>query len=194
MLLSDIGLRANDSLVNPAKAGNGATKPQKWLALMKRSPYFLSLCALFLVVWPIQGQTPTTAPDFTNRGLARQSKGDLNGAIADHTKAIEIDPRDADAYSSLAWLLATSSNALVRNGTKAVEYALKAAELTDWKDPLKLETLAAAYAEKGSFEEAIKWQEKALTFPEYEKEHGLKARERLQFYRDRKSYHEPSPK
>jgi tetratricopeptide (TPR) repeat protein len=40
----------------------------------------------------------TTAVDYYNRGNAEKAKGDLDGAIADYTRAIELDPRSADAY------------------------------------------------------------------------------------------------
>src|SRR5262249_39229291 len=33
------------------------------------------------------------APVYNNRGCAKESKGDLEGAIADHSKAIELDPK-----------------------------------------------------------------------------------------------------
>ncbi|MEK7842393.1 MAG: hypothetical protein AAB197_06930, partial [Deltaproteobacteria bacterium] len=73
---------------------------------------------------------------------------------------------------------------------KALEYAKKACELTDWKDPYKLDTLAAAYAEAGQFDEAIKWQEKALEFPEYPKDEREKADLRLKLYKEGKPYRE----
>ena len=84
---------------------------------------------------------------YSNRGNAREDKGDLDGAIADHKKAIEVDGTFAAAYNNLAWLLATSWDASVRDGTEAVKYALKATELSKWQEPTHLGTLAAAYAE-----------------------------------------------
>ena len=35
---------------------------------------------------------------YNNQGLAKQNLGDYEGAIADYTKALEIDPDFADAY------------------------------------------------------------------------------------------------
>jgi tetratricopeptide (TPR) repeat protein len=42
---------------------------------------------------------PKTSADYSNRGLARQTKGDLNGAIADYTQAVSLDPKNVQAYS-----------------------------------------------------------------------------------------------
>jgi hypothetical protein len=60
--------------------------------------------------------------------------------------------------------------------------------LSHWQDPDALDTLAAAYAEIGNFEEAIKWQNKALEFPEYAKKEGENAHRRLRLYAERKPY------
>ena len=137
---------------------------------------------------------PRLAAAYGNRGNARKVKGELDGASADYTKAIELDPQHAGAYNNLAWLLATTYKDTMRNGRLAVEHARKAAELTKWQTPQMLGTLAAAYAESGNFDEAIKWQTKALEFPEYDKKHGEDGRKRLQLYRERKPFHEQPPK
>jgi tetratricopeptide (TPR) repeat protein len=57
----------------------------------------------FLLLAAIVLTTATTAfcdkaEDIVNRGLAKQRKGDLDGAIADYTKAIELKPDLAVAY------------------------------------------------------------------------------------------------
>jgi lipoprotein NlpI len=41
---------------------------------------------------------PKIAFAYCNRGLARQAKGDLDGAIADYTQALAVDPKIAIAY------------------------------------------------------------------------------------------------
>ena len=43
---------------------------------------------------------PQSATDYYNRGVERQSKGDADGAIADYTKAIELDPKSFSAYNN----------------------------------------------------------------------------------------------
>ena len=56
----------------------------------------------------------------------------------------------------LAWLLATSQDASLRNGLKAVELAKQADQLVGGTNTLVLRTLAAAYAENGEFANAIR--------------------------------------
>ena len=129
---------------------------------------------------------PRYAEAYTGRGLAYKRKGKHDRAMSDYTKAIEINPKDAVAYNRLSWLLATAMAPSFRNGKKAVELALKACELSDWKNPGYLDTLAAAYARVGDFGNAVKWQEKALESPELA--NNTEAQQRLNFYRERKPW------
>lgn len=127
---------------------------------------------------------PRDAWAYVNRGNAYYMKGQYDKAILDYNKALEINPRHASAYNRLAWLLATAKEPGIRNGEKAVEYALKACELSDWKYPICFDTLAVAYARVGDFNNAIKWQEKALESPEFAKDR--EAQQRLNLYRSHK--------
>ena len=49
--------------------------------------------ALSFFVMLAQAQTPSAAQDHISRGSSLYEKGDLNGAIAEFTKAIEISSR-----------------------------------------------------------------------------------------------------
>jgi hypothetical protein len=68
----------------------------------------------------------------------------------------------APAQNSVAWTLATSSDDNVRDGRRAVDYALKAVAASDRRSPHILDTLAVAYAEVGDFKTAISTLEEAL--------------------------------
>lgn len=50
----------------------------------------------------------------------------------------------------------------MRDGKRAIELATKACEVTNFEMPHILSTLAAAYAETGDFENAIKWSKKCV--------------------------------
>jgi hypothetical protein len=69
-----------------------------------------------------------------------------------------------------------------------VQSARRGRELTGWVDPRPLTALAAAYAEAGDFEQAVKYQQQALDCPEYAQAVGNKARERLELYQAHKPY------
>lgn len=100
----------------------------------------------------------------------------------------ELEPNNAPLQNNVAWNLATSSKESGRNGELAVKFAAKACELTDWKDAGFLDTLAAAYAEAGDFESAIKWQTKAIELaPEAAKN---EIQSRLDLYQEGKPFRE----
>ena len=98
---------------------------------------------------------PNDADVHTSLGNALLQKGSLKEAISHYEKALEIAPQDVNACNNMAWVLATSSDASIRDGARAVSLAQEAVELSGGKEPNFLRTLAAAYAENKRFSEAI---------------------------------------
>ncbi|MEX0726226.1 MAG: tetratricopeptide repeat protein [Planctomycetaceae bacterium] len=76
-------------------------------------------------------------------------------------KIYALNPRRFDALERIAWALATSTDDDVRNSQQALELANKLNQLYGEKSPVALDTLAAAHAEAGNFDEALKISEKA---------------------------------
>jgi tetratricopeptide (TPR) repeat protein len=132
---------------------------------------------------------PNSGLALRNRAVAYSQKKDYAKAIADFQRAIERLPGSAITFNGLAWLLATCPDAAHRDGKSAVQHATKACELSRWKNASFLDTLAAAYAETGEFEEAVKWQEKAIEAGDFPKSEVAAIRKRLQMYKDKKAFH-----
>jgi peroxiredoxin len=90
-------------------------------------------------------------------------KGEVRAGLDWFADALAIDPNHALALNNLAWQLAAHPMASVRNGRDAVRYAERAVKVTGGNDPTFLDTLAAAYAEAGRFEDAVRTAGRALS-------------------------------
>ena len=99
---------------------------------------------------------------YANLGSAYIQVGKYDLAIENLTKAIELKPDNIDVLNKLAWLFAVVDNPTIHNAQKAVEFAQRGCELTSYKDPMLLDTLAVAYAAADRFDEAKATAEKAL--------------------------------
>jgi membrane associated rhomboid family serine protease len=67
------------------------------------------------------------------------------------------------AMNGLAWTLATDRDDKVRDGVEAVKLAENACQKDNWKNSQYVDTLAAAYAEVGRWEDAVKTQKLAIS-------------------------------
>lgn len=97
---------------------------------------------------------PDYAEALSNLGGALAASGRLGEAVRCFEKALAIQPNHLRAMNNLAWVFATSPDASLRNGPRAVALAEKAVQASKEKDPMILATLAAACAEAGQFERA----------------------------------------
>jgi tetratricopeptide (TPR) repeat protein len=97
--------------------------------------------------------------------LARMhySAGDFSAAVVQFRQALSLEPDLSAAANDLAWTLATCPDEKVRNGPQAVALAEKLCSATKEPPAAFLDTLAAAYAETGRFEEAQNTASRALT-------------------------------
>jgi tetratricopeptide (TPR) repeat protein len=105
-------------------------------------------------------------PDFAvahiNLANALAGTGKTGEAIAHDEQALRIKPDFAEAYNNLAWLLATHTPAEGGDAVRAADLAQRACELTSNRRAGYLDTLAAAYAAAGRFNEAVATAQKAI--------------------------------
>ncbi|HVA50734.1 MAG TPA: tetratricopeptide repeat protein [Pirellulales bacterium] len=117
---------------------------------------------------------------------------------ANDATTAKSNPAQAEAPRSRASTLdasarrcATSTDERYLNGERAVEAATEACELSKWKRADYIDTLAAAYAETGDFDAAVKWQTKAIELA-IGAAFKAEAEQRLQLYRDHQPCREDS--
>jgi protein O-mannosyl-transferase len=89
-------------------------------------------------------------------------QGNAREAIEHWYDALQDNPRSIDVLNNLAWALATADWRDGGNPPRAVEMAQLACQLTDYRQPIYLDTLAVAYSAAGEKEEAIATERKAL--------------------------------
>jgi tetratricopeptide (TPR) repeat protein len=104
------------------------------------------------------------AHDTLAAGLLR--RGRMYEAVVHLKESLKINPDGIYAQSNLVWVLATSPDASLRDGGKAIELAKKLIERAGHANGANAITarriLAAGYAETGRFSEAIETAQQAL--------------------------------
>jgi cytochrome c-type biogenesis protein CcmH/NrfG len=102
---------------------------------------------------------------------------------------LQVTPQES-ALNSVAWIRATCSEDALRNGRRAVEEAIKACELTHWNQGACIDTLAAAYAESGDFDQAIRYEQQTLEITDEKDPRRKNLQQRLALYKEHKPFRE----
>ena len=125
-------------------------------------------------------------------GLLLQQQGKYAEAIKVIRRGLELGPKHLQMTNNLAWLLATSPDAELRDGAEAVRLAKLSSEATKRENANFLDTLAVAYAEMGSFEQAMEVNERALKLARNTGEEALIPilESRRSLYENKQAYHE----
>jgi arylsulfatase A-like enzyme/Tfp pilus assembly protein PilF len=97
-----------------------------------------------------------------NMARACTLRGDFEQAAGHYRQALRLEPNRLNALNALAWLLATREGVNASHPDEAIELAERACELTGYREPAIVDTLAAAYASVGRFPDAITAAQKAL--------------------------------
>ena len=96
--------------------------------------------------------------------LAKEKQ--FRSAVTAAKEAVALSPDEPFPLNLLAWLLATCPEDGVRDGARAVSLAERACQVTEYKNPALIDTLASAYAEAGRFPEAVRSATQALALAE----------------------------
>ena len=105
---------------------------------------------------------PKNAAAHANRGDAHRCLQHWEECAKDFRKAIELNPSSPRGYQGAAWLMVTCPDDRIRNAKLGLQAATKATELASEEDYQILDTLAAAYANAGQFEDAVATISKAI--------------------------------
>ena len=97
---------------------------------------------------------PRDSEAHRNVADALRKQGKVKEAMSEYEQALNIAPEDSAALNNLAWILATYSDASMRDGARAVTLATRAVQVSGGRNPSFVRTLAAAHAEVGQFAEA----------------------------------------
>jgi serine/threonine-protein kinase len=104
------------------------------------------------------------------RAVANSALGRYSASLRDLDNVIALRPVRVETFEWVlerrAWLHATCPDASFRNGRSAIDDAKKACNMTKWKEAGPIDTLAAACAETGDFDSALRYEQQAMNAPD----------------------------
>lgn len=148
-------------------------------------PYYLHRAEAYAAT----GHTgPVTSLAEYNSAIRHSLSGSFRLAIQAYERAMDADPNFLWAANNLAWLLSTVTDARFRDGARAVRLATDACDGSEWHCWNFIDTLAAASAETGDFDTAIRHSELALRVAPREAHNEIKSN--ISAYRQRQPIRE----
>ncbi len=121
-------------------------------------------------------------------------RGEIREAIEHYKTILQLDPQTWPVVNNLAWILATTEREELRNAEEAINLAEHLCQALENTAPRYLDTLAAAYAEGGLFEEARATASRAIELARQagNEEQTQEIGERLTLYQASQPYHDAS--
>lgn len=105
---------------------------------------------------------PDSAVARVRMGIVLHKKKDYARQIAVLREGAQRGSDSIELFNNLAYALATCPIDSLRDGSESVQFATRALKLSGERHPSILDTLAAAYAEAGQFDNAIQTAQEAL--------------------------------
>ena len=135
-------------------------------------------------------EEPGSAGGHAALAVAYGQLGRTREAIDSNRESLRLDPGQVEPANNLAWLLATRAESTVQEREESIRLAERATGSGSTEKPALLDTLAAAYATGGRFEEAAATATRAAVLADArgETEMARGIRERGELYRTRQAY------
>ena len=123
-----------------------------------------------------------------NLATTQAERGDRSAAEVHYHAASQLDANWVKSLTRRSWSLSSSPREADRDGSTAIRLAKHACHATNHQEPECLEALAAAYAEKGDFENAIQIEQRALSLLRTDSTALTLAKTRLEGYQARQPH------
>ena len=138
---------------------------------------------------------PLNADAHYNLALFLSKLGRTADAIKHYSEALRLKPYYEYAANNLAWIYSTHEKPTFRNGEKAVQLAERICEIGGCGDPAMLDTLAAAYAETGRFQDALRAAQEAIDLAQSSGYNSLEEeiKSRIKLYQSNNPFRQKTP-
>lgn len=159
---------------------------RKGLAYRQLKDYPHAIDAFTRLIEVSQGSGP-----YNDRARTYAKVGQYSLAQADYERADKVAEKLKPQSKRMSWFLATCPEAKFRNGAEAVRRAFKECDASQSGESDDLDTLAAACAEAGRFDDAVRYEAKAVRLSDAELDWQILLIIRLALFQNHQPYREP---